>query len=265
MRNTLAFLICAMLFSHALMAQYSETIQTSRPGQAFVPFTTGKNTFQVQAGGNYTQLESRMSSKMSGFQSYGTTFRYGVLENLELRTGLTYSYNRILTSESGYADFSGLSLMSIGGRYNLAKGSGADPSFGVQGEVLLPFGTADFMNNPSGLRVMFIHSQQITELFQITTNLGASTVGKIENLETQYVINLAFPIGKKWGGFIENYGQIRGLLANNVDFDTRWDTGVGFLVNNDFQLDASVGVGLNEKIFDWFIDAGISWRIRFDQ
>lgn len=64
-----------------------------------------------------------------------------------------------------------------------------------------------------------------------------------------------FAVGDKWAVLAENYGEIE-----DSDFDTQFDTGLAYLVNNDLQLDLGMGYGKNDEATDYFVDAGISIR-----
>ncbi|TRX49342.1 transporter [Fulvivirga sp. M361] len=252
------FAALSFLLFHSLSAQYSEVIITSRPGQAVVPFTTGQKVFQVQTGFNYTDSEDDSSNQSINSLGYAADFRYGILENFEIRSGFQTRRDD-LTFETGATDqFGGLSSLSAGIRYNIISGEGFKPSFGFQTDVSLPWVDEAYEMEEIAPRLMLIHSQQLTDFLGLTTNWSVSWNGNDNHPKGGYVINLAFPISGKWSGFIENYGEVA-----DSDFDTRWDTGLAFLVNNNFQLDLSAGFGDNEELTDWFVDAGISWRTRF--
>lgn len=259
MKSTLTLILFSLILSLNVKGQFSETIQSSRPGQAFVPYTTGKNVFQVQSGLNALQTESAAANDSDLSMAYSGLFRFGIGEKLELRSSLVFADQHTQLTNSSESHLSGISAWSVGARYNILSGGGTQPALGIQAGFALPYIGNDYRPVDLAPQVMLMHSQKLTDLFQLTTNWGVDWATNANNAKGQYVINIAFPLGEKWGGFIENYGDLyRG------DFDTRWDTGVGFLVNKDFQLDASVGAGVNEGIFDWFVDAGLSWRIQFE-
>lgn len=57
--------------------------------------------------------------------------------------------------------------------------------------------------------------------------------------------------------FIESYGY----MPENSKPDHRADAGLTFLLADNFQLDASGGIGLTKYSPDYFISFGFSWRI----
>ena len=78
-----------------------------------------------------------------------------------------------------------------------------------------------------------------------------------------YVVNLSFPITEKLGGFVETYGNYNPNQYGEDDFSILFDGGLAYLLNPDLQFDVSTGVGDNDGVNSWFVDLGVSWRIRF--
>jgi hypothetical protein len=107
-------------------------------------------------------------------------------------------------------------------------------------------------------RIMLIHAQKLTDKLGLTTNWVVAWTGNNTDPAFNYTLNLSFPLGEKLGSFIENYGTVF-----YGDFDNKWDTGLSYLINDNFLLDMSVGYGKNDGVSSWFADAGVSWRIKF--
>jgi len=87
----------------------------------------------------------------------------------------------------------------------------------------------------------------------MTSNFGVIWNGNNTNPNSLYILNFAFSITEKIGGFTEIYGGFN-------DFSANYDAGFSILVNNDLQLDFSGGWQGNNGTNNWFLDAGISWR-----
>ena len=258
MKNSIVLLVFSLI-SSSLFGQYNETIRTARPGQAVAPFTTGKYVFQVQSGITYTDFDDSNFNIDGNSQDFFTVIRYGLLENFELRSA--FGFNKLTTNSelaNSIPDPSGFSLLAIGIRYNIVNGEGFKPSFGFQTDLNLNVVDEEYNPDEIAHRFMLIHSQQLSETFGLTTNWAIAWNGNDNTPIGTYVLNISFPLSERLGSFVENYGQI-----NNGEIDMRWDTGLGYLVNNDFFLDMSVGYGSNNGVTDWFVDAGISWRTKF--
>ena len=69
-------------------------------------------------------------------------------------------------------------------------------------------------------------------------------------------IGVAFPIGDTAGGFVEFFG----LYGRETGPENYVNGGVTWLLNGDFQLDAYVGAGLNDRSGDFFAGGGIAYR-----
>lgn len=255
-KTVLIILLIATGF-HAF-GQYNETIRTARPGQSFGPFTTGKKIFQVQTGFNINQIrysEENMNGK--GF-NYLVSLRYGITELIEIRYAFRLNHNRITIEEEDQVA-NGLSAMVLGIRFNILNNAGTyKPSLGFQANVNLNVLSPEFNPDNPEPALLLLHNQKLAQWLKLTTNWGIVWSGNNGDPSGLYTIKCSFPISKRIGGFIENYGRI-----SNRNLNTFFDTGIGYLVNNDFQLDLSIGCGKNRGVMAAFVDFGISWRIGF--
>ncbi|MFT7157376.1 MAG: hypothetical protein ACI8Q1_002395 [Parvicella sp.] len=255
MKRSILIWIC-LCFSIPTIAQYSENIRSARPGQAVGPFTTGKELFQVQTGVNYTNYTNNETARDGNIVEYLASLRYGVLENMEIRSAFKVRRDKINTRPEPSRKFGGLSFWNVGLRYNIVSGTGFKPSFGVQGDIKLTWVDPQYRSSKISPRIMLIHGQRLTEKIGVTTNFSMTLNGESDKALLGYIVKFSFPIAKKWTSFIENYGQ-----GTSVAFLSRWDTGLAYLVNKDLQLDLFSGFGINNGQKEWFIDTGISWRV----
>jgi hypothetical protein len=65
-------------------------------------------------------------------------------------------------------------------------------------------------------------------------------------------------LNERWGCYLEAYGFKRSEPDGSSDKFV--NTGVTYLINNDFQLDARVGTGLNGRSNEYFWGLGASRR-----
>jgi Putative MetA-pathway of phenol degradation len=103
---------------------------------------------------------------------------------------------------------------------------------------------------------VFVTSQQLSQSFTLITNLGGSWNGNDATSTGLYTINLSCAFTDTFGAFIENYGSV-----TKGTWDTRFDTGVAWLVTPNLQLDLLGGYGSNHGLQDYFISTGFSWRM----
>ncbi len=237
-------------------AQFNEIIRSGRPGQSIGPYTVGRQIFQIQSGVDYFGYTTESSVNEGHGIVHNTVIRYGISEFFELSTLVDYRGEK-LTDASGNTSKSGVSALDIGGRAHIYSGSGWVPSVGFQLRFRLPILSLDYEINKIAPRFILVTSQHLTESISLVTNTGASWNGVNNKATGHYVVNVGFPIKGKLGAFFENYGN---FTADN--FETRFDGGFAFLVNNDLQLDFLGGYGTNNGIQDYFVGTGVSWRTR---
>lgn len=240
-----------MLAPMCLFAQYGETIRTGRPGQAIGGFALGKSVFQMQTGYNFNQRN--VGETETFITSNTTVLRLGVTEKIEL-SGLINWQTESYTFEGQNAGNSGgVSNTQFGGRINLSENDGWVPTIGFQARVLLKFQSEIYERDELGTKFVLATGNRINDRFSLTTNWAVSWLGNGQNPISLYVVNCSYSINDKFGTFGECYGRLD-------DFSANFDTGLSYLVNKDFQLDASVGWQGEEGVTDWFVDVGISWR-----
>jgi hypothetical protein len=107
--------------------------------------------------------------------------------------------------------------------------------------------------------IIFVANWRLPKSTALTTNWILSYGGNNAIPTGRYVLNFSFPVYKKLSSFIENYGQYR-----DKTFETRFDCGLAWLLNNNFQFDVSAGYGKN-TVADYFISGGISWRLNLNK
>lgn len=246
--------IVGLMLSVVSYGQYNETIRSGRPGQSIGPFTVGKGIFQIQTGMDVFGYKTP-SFESDGFLN-NTVLRYGIAERWEISALADY---KVETWKSGGLenDLNGLAAFDIGGRYHVYSGEGLIPSIGFQLRFRLPVLSEDYEIDDVAPRFIIATNQKLSETFTLFTNWGGSWNGVNSTGTGFYTINLAFPIAGKLGGFVENYGSL-----TDGDFDTRFDAGFSYLVNNDLQLDILGGPGSNDGEKDFFVSIGLSWRTK---
>lgn len=218
-----------LFVSATIVAQYTETISSGRPGQAIGSTSVGKNVFQIQAGVDFFEKPNVFIPN--------SFFRYGVSERLEINSGVAYSFTDKFKELSGF---------TVGTRINLYDKADL-PSMGLQVSFGLPVDNLEFST-----QALFVLTDSFTDKLSWTINIG-SNFDKDLKTNGIYVVNLSYSISDKIGAFIEPYGTI------DDDFNVNFDTGISYLVNKDLQLDFLGGYGVNtqQKLF---LGAGVSWR-----
>jgi len=97
-------------------------------------------------------------------------------------------------------------------------------------------------------------SHEISDKIGLGYNIGYDYVGQQSSLT--YSFALGFQLSNSLGFYIEPYGE----WGESNNYESNFDLGISYLVNDNFQLDASYGVGLNNDM--QYLSAGFSWRIQ---
>ena len=250
--------VCCLLLlfccSSLVLAQTSEIIRSSRPGQSFTPYTTGANVFQVQSGFNFNGFDEDSNVDGNGllFVALG---RYGISETIEVRTEFQVSRDKVNTGNE-HESFNGLSAWTIGMRFNILDPEDVrKPALGFQVDLNLNVASSDFKSDHIAPKLLLLHSQALSDRLGLTTNWGVAWNGNDATPLGFYTAAFTYALNDDWALLLENYGEVE-----DGDFETRFDTGVAYLLNDDVQLDLGAGYGKNHGISDYFVDTGVSVR-----
>lgn len=272
----ITFLAALLFLVGGLWSQSSETLNSDRPGQTFSANTVGKNVFQVQSGFGYDNLWYRNAAYISSeftaqksdvrfWSAYNVTdLRYGLLEPFEVGLTLISSYNdvdgeEILLGNTMAAENAYDAYLSL--RYNLINTN--KWTVGLYGSGLMSF---------KELNLRAMGSYQVNASSSLNSNIAYRTTS-VNGRSNQISYTLNFSQGfDQWGVFAETFANIRlhGGDFHHSDWQNYFDAGLWYLVNNNLQLDFSVGTGFNDQfIFTsieetsrLFFDLGLSYRIK---
>ena len=236
-----------------LSAQFNSTIRTGRPGQSIGAYTVGRQVFQVQTGVDVNQVRGNHLSSSTTLSN--TVLRYGILENFEINGSFDWQQTHIRSLTENRV-LNGISGSQIGFRFNVLERQGAIPAIGIQYRLLLKAQSQIFRREHTGSRIVVATSNRLFQKYGLVTNWGLTWTGNNQASVGTYAISLSFDLGKDFSGFVENYGN---LWQGRID--TNFDTGIAYLVNNDFQLDLSGGWQGTKNLTDYFISLGLSWRV----
>ncbi|MCB9173594.1 MAG: transporter [Flavobacteriales bacterium] len=253
MNKVILFLFVSLL-TNTICAQFSETVSSDRPGQAFAPNSVGKYVIQSQTGIDFGGYSGNANSTGNSIAP-NTFIRYGITKKIELNTAWEFR-NDSYKDNNFESSTNGLSFSSVGTRLNVFEGNGNSPAIGILALVKLPILAQSYNFNNIAPRLLVIAGGSLSEKFAYILNFGIDFDGNGTSPSGLYVANLGYSISPKFSTFIENYGS----FGSNY-FDHRFDTGLGYLINNNIQLDIYGGFGNNNDTIDYFTSLGVTWRI----
>lgn len=259
--------------------QYTDEINSNRPGETMSAFGVGKSVFQIESG-VYGIMENHsiLNYDANGI-GVDMTFRWGVLmEKLELVADFQYQYE-VFNPVLLYPDRSAFKQTIVGAKYliydpfkNYKKKINvyswkANHSF--QWHQLIPavsvFAGANLTlaNNPyyfspnaaiSPKAILIAQNHLGDGSWVFITNIIADYIGT-DYPSYGYGITLTKGFSKKWSGFIENQGYMSDFYSDSIVRG-----GAAFLIHNDLQIDASISSSLKDSPAILYGGIGFSWR-----
>ncbi len=237
MRNFISSLLLCLGFS--LIAQ----INTDRPTQSASAIVLPKGAFQLEAG----FLSERPNSKIDAFnvQYVNALFRFGLLEGVEIR--LTQNYLGYHTTGS---KVNGMSPTTLGTKIHLLNENDGLPQISIIGQITLPNGSGFFQAKKATQELRFNFQNTLSDRLSLGYNLGVAWDN--DGLVSLYTAVLGISFSDNLTFFLEPYG----FLAKDTPHDSRFNTGLIYVVSDNFQLDISAGNGLTKRAPDYFVSFG---------
>lgn len=289
MRKIWVFLFLIGCF-HIGSAQYTELINSRRPGFSDSPFSVGTNVYQVEAGlfykniGNYLfkdpelQVASRYSSEIIGTD---LSFRVGkFLDKLELDLdmALVYESRDYLQPEVITRSKLGLSKLTIGAKYLVYMPTYTDkskeirswkkrnsfdkkrliPAVGVYAGLNTNF-LSELHKNPDGIspRFAIFTQNNLSGKLIVLTNFIADNMFTAYT-EYSFIATTTYTLSEK----ISVFGEGQVFQRKDVPNDYQFGIGGAYLWNKDMQLDGSARFIKDERGDHTFlVGLGFSWRL----
>ena len=251
-------LICALPVLAQETVTVSETLITDRPDATESPYTVGKGNFQIETGALFTE-NGNDDLNVKQFVFNTGLLRYGLSDNFELRLGWDYQNERLTSQGRELSDATGFTPLLVGGKIEITDENGWIPQIGLMTHLRLPFtAVTEFKPEQTGMEMIFSFDHTLSNSTSIAYNLGAR-VADNRSIEYLYTVAYGFDITKKFGAYIELYGA----FPEDTTAYHLWDAGCTYLVNNNLQLDVTVGTGFNSTAAyqNILLSAGFSYRI----
>lgn len=242
-----------------------EPLVTDRPDFTESTETIPEGHLQIESGYTFT-YNRQGGTRTTDHTAPEMLWRIGVTDNVELRFGWSgYTFSDSL-SETGALGGSrkratqDASDLSLGLKVKLFEQEGWRPHFGIIAGVTVPSGVGGTTTGDVDPGIVFLWAYDLSDGTAIAGNFGVAvpTEDSHRFVQTTASLSYAFALTEKWGAYAEYFGI---YPSSDSGHDAHFfNTGVTFLVNKDFQLDARVGLGLNEEAGDFFTGVGFSKR-----
>ncbi|WP_395054033.1 transporter [Flavobacterium sp.] len=243
------FLLILLFISQIILAQTIEPIQADRPDQTETPAIVPKGMFQVETG--FTFQKNDEFSKTNTLPT--VLWKYGVNENFELRLITEFTLEKIFNEKQD-----GLLPIYIGFKAKLAEEKGIVPKTSIIAHIGLPSAASTkYKTEFYAPEFRFVMQHTLSEKVSLSYNLGAEWDGFSAEPTFIYTLTTGYSITNKLGTYIELFGFAPQKSKANHNFDA----GITYLINNNFMLDLSSGIGITKNAPDHYLAVGFSFRI----
>jgi len=243
--NHLLFLLI-LFFSLQTQAQ-NDPISGDRPGMTTTGITLPRNHLQIETGFMFEDDFDYYSMPL-----FSTMLRYGLFNRFEVR--LAFEPIFIAHTDTLKTKEFGLNYFKAGFKWKLLDEKGIIPSIFVLSNISLPYiktlNDTTYAPSPD-IRLAFAHT--ITDNIGLGYNFAASWDAEFHT-SLLYTLAGFLKVNDNVDFFMEFYGNI-------TDKMTAFDCGFAWRPKNDWQLDISAGKGISAYSYDFFVAAGLSYRL----
>jgi len=278
-KNNPSILLSFLLIPLWSFAQYTDQINSNRPGETMSAFAVGKSVIQLETGAYGISQKHHLLNYVTNGYGIDATIRYGMFkEKLEFLADVQYQ-SQLYEARLITMDQKALKQTVLGAKYLLydpfknqekkvnVYSWKVDKSF--KWKQLIPavsvFAGANITsaNNPYHFSTKAGISPKVILITQnhfgdgswvLVTNTIADYIGT-EFPSYGYAVTLTKGLNKNWSGFIENQGYKSDFYS---DLIVR--SGAAYLVNEDLQLDFSASSSLKNTPSTYYGGIGLSWR-----
>jgi hypothetical protein len=246
------------LFAGYVRSAVADQLQPNRPGQADPPTVVATGVFQVEGGFNF-ERQTDDGPDVDTIYVPGIELRFGVLEGVEVQLAAD---GFVQESRDGQENRNGGSDFQLDARVRIAEQTRWRPALAIDFGVSFPTGSG--FNTSDGYDPEFeiLFAWDFGERWNVNGNFDFASESQGEEDSNRHAVfrpqlALGLTLNHRVGTFVEYYGVIEDDAPNQHSVDT----GVTYLLSDDVQLDVSAGAGLNDAAPDYFVAAGIAWRM----
>lgn len=265
---------CSVL---TINAQYTDIINSKRPGFSESPYSIGTDVFQFETGLFYRDSDD--DAYLAKTKSVGGElfFRYGkFFERLEMNAKIAYQNDDVNDLFGDKINNYGISELTIGAKYLIYQQEYTDkskeirswkrrmafdkkrliPSVGIYAGLNTDFLGEDYKDDGMSYKAAILLQNDFSERLVLLTNLIADKISS-DNEFYSHIITMTYAINEQWSFFIENQGNYRDTASPEFHFGT----GAAYLYSKNLQFDASVRTNLFDDYTFVYGALGVAWRL----
>lgn len=276
----------ALLFFCAVgFAQFTDVINSNRPGKSMAAFSVGKTVIQAELGANvykedyYNDFDNYTNDYKGDGWQYDAAVRYGAFfEQLEFIGQLEYQAEHYSQINTIYRKSRSLKNATIGAKfliYDPVKNYEAKPNLyswkanhkfswrqfipavGVYGGLNFDMSNNKFLrpgtlaNKKMSFKLMALTQHQFGR-FVLVSNIFLNRFPEKRNID--YIVTLTRGFNPRWSGFIE------GQAYNSENYGAVFRIGAAYLAYENIQIDGSIGTNIQNNPSLVVGGIGVSWR-----
>lgn len=262
-----------------VLGQYTEVINSNKPGFSESPYSVGIGIYQLESS-----LFFRANQPIATFSNPRATglelhYRMGLFdEKLEfnLTTALQqseFAFSNVF--ESSYSEF-GLGQLTLAAKYLVYIPEYADKSKEIRSwkkrhsfdwsrwiphvSVYGGFNFGSLLNDfhaRGGItpKIGILLQNEFSHKLNLVTNVYYNYIGGYLP-ELSYVVTGTYNFNKKWSGFVEHQA-----LFNKQEAQSNLGIGAAYLFNDNLQINSSLRSTLNDDGVGVYTSIGVSYRI----
>ncbi len=273
-----------LILPFVISAQYTDVINSNRPGLSVGAYAVGKNVFQLEGGVFFEQQDHSDLSTESNIWGTDLSLRYGLLfEQLEITWDGTFQNQNITFTgfdlEESRTDFFrnrlGLKYL-IYDRFKNPQRSKPNlyswrannkfqlknliPSISIYAGANFVLGDNPFYAGDPTIspRVMVATQSKLTPKSVLITNIIYDRIGT-DFPEWSYLVSYQHSFrNPKWSVFVENQG-----IDSDRYSDILLRSGVAHLISKTLQIDLNLGASFKNTPSRIFVTGGVAYRFDF--
>jgi len=267
-----------LLATNYIQAQYTDVINSNKPGFSESPYSVGTGIYQFES--HLFFRDTSTESIYSKPQAYGADLLFRTsffLEKLELNTQITYQNNETNINSTSDDFTSGLSKFTFGAKYLVYQPKYTDKTKEIRSwkrryafdyKRLIP-SVAIYVGQNTDLineidqtksvtvspKVGLLLQQNLTTNFNIISNVYYNKIGT-DFSEISYIVTATQNFNNRWSAFLENQGIFQ-EYQNTMNFGS----GLAYLFNKNLQINTSARFLKEGESQGYYAGFGVSYRM----
>lgn len=281
MKNLFKIAFVLFLINTSVQAQYTEIINSNRPGASVGAYSVGKGVFQVEGGLGIQNFSSTLAGGGSEADTFGQVFlRYGFLsERLEFNLDLGYTKNDFSIINGGgitsNTTVKGFNVNTVGLKYMLFQPKTERevnirswkanqrinwkefiPTVSLTAQMHTDMVGAPFKTDALAFKAGIQLQNNFSSGFVFVGNIFADNVSDPNLRYFDAIAALTYALTEKFSAF----GEYEGKLYKTQDKEHWAAFGFAYLFSKDLQVDIDARKLFMATRAGYYLGLGLSWR-----